>query len=534
MSNLEELEKALSIGVAELTSMSVPGLIEITDPRVASKLVSSISPVFLAEEKSALGWSALIQKLNEFAALKGLASAVDFDLAGIQKGETYALITAVVQVFSLIGLFNPNAWESMLTKVDHDSASQIRLSTEEVIKDFASVIESSETKDVKRIFEKLEVEETKRIEAEEKCKLLENVIQSLTSQLDQANSLMQKKNVEVQEAQRVKDMTLRQMEELMSSQQPFEAEAHEKTIKSLNRVKEDLQHKLMVAEASAAEYSSEAEKLRVLISMSEVKRREAESVHEICDRLRKSNEELRAEKEVYESKLELLSVGNKALVKYQEKLKAETQKNFDLKLHVSELENKIGLLEEKARKSSESLQMLKDSKASFGEVTTQLSLQMLEAENESLRQQLKLFKSEASQESQKAFERDEQESLSEIQAVKLRTLSLENNMLTAKNRRLTIASKIGTFSNLDQAKSVDMAPRPSISTPSETQQEEIAKVQKNCSEKLELLYAALMQYAQYSVVGNARLFAPGLEERKRDVLRQFTLNNILNGPASPQ
>ena len=521
----------MAIGVAEIADCDCDDLSEIASPQIASKLVSAISPSFFGKNAGLMSWTMLVDKINDFTATKGLQIGLEFDSAGVEKGDLGSLLAATVQILALIGLYNRKVWNSMLNKIDHASSTQIRLSTEEIMKDIETSIETSETKDIRRLCEKLEVEEEKRVESEEKCKQLETYIHSLSTQLDNANSMLQKKTQEVQEANRIRDMTLRQMEEMMNSQAPFQAESHDRMLKQLNRAKEELSHKLMLAEASSAESSAEAEKLRVLLSISEGRRREAETVHETCERLRKANEELRAEKEIADSKLQLLSVGEKALLKYQEKLKVESQKYFDLKIAFSELENKLALTEKKLQTSTENFQLLKSANDTESDnLSTQISFQLLEEENNSLKQQLKNAMNELSRVSFRSMDKESQENINEVNALKLRTLSLENNLLNARNTRLTIASKIGTFTNLEtQKSSADTVPRPSISTTNEVSQEEISRVKKACDEKIEMMYTVFMQYSREAVIGNTRLFCPDRAERKRDVLKPFTLNNILKG-----
>lgn len=508
--------------VGEITDRNFENLADLPNSPIISLLLSNVRRDSLPanDEGTNNNWISIFNKLFSFA--QAHAFTLEIELEELERGDLSALCGTVIQILALISIFNPLKWEKAYAAVDHESRKVIDSTVLAVAQELKA--QRSSAGDIKRVLERLEREEERRLKAEEQILQLEEQLTAVKAELQGANRTIAQKMEEVNEVKRSRANTLRQFEDLLYSSNPLGAD-DQKAIEKLNSEKESLTDKLIKSEQIIYEKTNEAEKLRVLLSVSEGKRREAEGMQETCDKLLRANEELKAERDVRESKLQLLEIGEKTILRYQERLKEETQRNFDLKLRVSELESKVKSLETKIASDGENLALLKSSSVADRDHPSFST--SLDDENNQLKEKVRQLTIELGKMNIAVLEREEKENNHKMHAIKLKTLSLENNMLVAKNKRLELASKVGTFNCLDLPFSADQAPRISIRTQNETNAEDVARVKAACEEKLDVVYSAVVMYAQNLMYSQSRFFAPNQEERKRDVLKQFTLNNIL-------
>lgn len=525
MSGLAEFDRLLSRGVSELIEENLGSLMHLKAEKIF-KLVS-----FLGEELSAdhrgedpdHAWVWASKKITAFAMKRGCK--VEFDVTELEKGDLSAVVEATVQILGLLSVYKKKVWEKVLASLENGSREQLEDMIKEVAKEFVKE-SASMPLDIKRLLTRIEFEETKRIQAEEVVYSLTLAHQNLKTEVSSAKEQLTSKLKEIEEANKIKDLTMKQIDELSSTNSSKLFENQSQIVKNLNKEKEALGQKVNSAEAKAAECMNELEKVKVLLAVSESKRREAEALQEIVEKLKETNDELAVDKEVCESKLELVNAGEKAIFRYQERVKEQTQKNFDLKLQITDLESKINSMERKLESSSENIKFLKQTSATLTRADTPPPL--LEAENQNLKNEIRKLYNEINKIALSKLEKEGQLNNFEFQNIKFKTLSLEKNVLLNKNRKLEIASKIGTFNNFDNIlKEFNEQNMPQCFRVSaelnETLEKERKKDKKLDDETFDMLYTICSNYTNEML----KDLEPKPKERERDVLRQFTLNNLL-------
>ena len=520
MSEISDLELAVCLVLNELTETVYDSVHGFCAKRTLKPLLLCLDARHFAAEKEYAAWEELGAQLMAFGRRKNVEFSVEFDAEGIEREDLAACISAAVQLLALVSLFNARRWEQALGTLTADNRDQVKYAVEEVM----AFVSPSKNSDFMRMLRRLEEEETRRCELETKTAEQQRQLQKLGDQLARAEQGVGQKEAELVELRRVKAATLLQLEEFYAAQAPATNSDYSAKIARLNAEREELAAKLAQTEALLCDAANQGEKLKVQLAVSENKRREAESLVDTCEKLRKSNEELRVELGVADSKLQLLAMGEKIIQRYQERAKAVTQENTDLRLNVADLEAKLRNFEQKVRCADENLQYLQQSTLT-GEKGTFSTVGDLEDENLKLRDKVQRLELHLDQLRGNLSQMDADSK--QLQMVKMRALSLENNMLSAKNRRFEMASRIGTFTNFDM-QLAESEPRLSIKV---EQSEDVVRARKASDDRCEIMYSLLVEHAQRAMYDTQRLLLPSAGERTRDPLKPFTLNNVLRARA---
>lgn len=537
---------------------------------LVSQLLNSIDKKIFPSGQENMTWDKAKFALDKFLAMKGLGHQnLEFEFHEIASGSHLAIANSVLQIITIMAVFNPERWESAYKNLDQVSQQTIGPVMDAMIEDLKNELEYAKasiktamenSEDVKHLLQKLERNELRMAEYESQFLAYEKNLFMEQKENQELKRMLEQKDQELFETKQAKDDLLVQLECSMYSRSRNLDEQEIERIQKLNEEIEDLNRKLYHARDTIAEKENELDKKDLHINLLESKVRESDELKEQMNHYKKLAENLKREKEITETKLKILEMADKNITTLKSQLKDEQEKICTLKVENLNLKNQNEGLNKRLSYAHEKVTLIK--KASFANLENHNSLVAFQTlfnvdhpegnqrfrQNEVFSGELKEHDSEEIN-SPTSFEqsvkmREDQDKLmeefddvDERQSMFIRSLQLPlANMYANRsskqsldfNGNLRISTKPMTKNKLSKLITDDLDDFDDDDDEDDEVKDEPKKGRLAMDgESVELLYSVLMEFVHHDLVRNRVCLTEG-PQRSRDILRPFALSNFVN------
>jgi hypothetical protein len=560
---MEDLNVNICKVLQEMTDYNIESVSEMETGFLLANLLQQVdSDEFSSKDKTLNNWQHAKDRLEHFLSSKGLINQnLDFELPAIRKGEPQAIVSALLQIFAILAAFNPSNWERIINCVNYIAKVTIMKFLETMIADIREEIKFSRSAskgshfdspdDMRVLLHKLERHEATIDSQQASIAELKAELEKEYQEKQKVSRALEEKNKEILEMQQIKNEALKLLEcNYVSKREEDPGEGLNKKIVKLNHEIDALNEKLLESRSTIIDKENEIDKLRLMQAFLEEKKTELEETNEQLSYYKKLTDNMKKEKEIYDSKLKCFEYADKNISKLKDLLKEEKQTAITFKLRSSEQEQTIAALQRRLGNSEDKVTIMKksylgnQSSSDSNEVFFQTNyLKDLEEENARLKQQTRDLNAQLNEQEMKNFTDELKEKETELMRSQIKSLLIENDHLTVqkavhrKRYSHSIASidpndlELNHLLNLKEENESVILQNVKTGDFSWERDDDEPKVGLP-SPKLDdfgLIYTCIMNYG-YRELLRDRLLVPGRPERTRDILRPFALPSQLLAP----
>ncbi len=537
---------------------------------LVNHLLSAIDKKFFPFRQEGLTWEKAKLSLEKFLAMKGLGHQnLEFEFHEIASGSIMAIANAVLQMITIMAVFNPKGWEGIFKTLDQSAQQTINPVIEAMVEDLKNELEFAKasiktaienSEDVKHLLQKLERYELRMAEYESQFQIYEKNLFMEQKENQELKRVLEQKDQQLFETKQAKDDLMVQLECSMYSRSKNLDEEEIERIQKLNEEIADLNRKLYHVRDTIAEKENELDKKDLHINFLESKLRETDELKEQMNHYKKLAENLKREKEITETKLKILEMADKNITTLKTQLKDEQEKAYTLKVENLNLKNQNEGLNKRLSYAHEKVTLIK--KASFANLEHHNSLVAFQTLfnvdqpdcNQRFRQN-EVFSGDLQE--QVSQEVDSPTSFDQSMQFKEEEDKLQEEFMDVDGRQSMFIKQIplplgNMYSNRNSKQSLDLNGNLKINIKAsnknklcklitddfdgfddeDEEDEEVKDEPKKGrkaldNESLELLYSVLMEFVHHDLVRNRVCLVEG-PQRSRDILRPFALSNFVN------
>ena len=536
---MDDIDTCLCKLIQDLTYGNIESLEEMSDGYLLSNLLYKIDPQYFYLSDKLENWINAKTQLEQYLSKNGLENQVlDFDEKSISEGVLEYLVSAILQILAIYAAFNDNEWAVVSEQFEPSQKNLILPILNPMIADITEEREKAPKNDEMKVLlltlEKRETElnnvKKQLCSTKDELNLSKTEIQTLTKE-------NKKLNTELQDLHRLKNDTIKQIEEFYANKDDMENENElTRRMKQIVSERDELADKLFRLQLSITDKDNEIEKLNLVKNAYETKKSEIESFTEQVHYYKTQNEKLKADIELKDSKLSALEHADFQINKLKEKVKEQYSKLSELKLEKIENENTIKNMEKQVSIANEKVDFIRQRSNSLNEsaidmVQDSAYVSNIEEENENLKRKLNYLMNEISEK--------------DIKELESAFLEKENQLLSGKVKGLLMHSKSLTVQNPandhNQKRSKELSELACISPEKRSlkdnkgfnstlqniaSENSLYEIKADPTESMNILYTVCMEIIQKEMMRN-RALAPTYNERKRDIFKQFALSNVM-------
>lgn len=357
--SMEDLNKSLCSFLFEMTNYPIKNLKEIKNGLLLSMILNKIDSEFFKINDLYNNWVQCKAILDEFLVQKGLTShKIEFDFEEITAGSTESITNALLQIFTIMAVFNKNNWNEYISYLDSKTKTQINTITENLIEELEcktlkikeNAISLQEKTQVKALLIKLEKLENQLEESQILIKNLKNELLIQNKENVQKSHLLEIKQKEIQELNLVKDQLVEQMGNVIKEKSHFNEAFWKKKLQTQNFELEKANKRIDQLNTVLIEKDDEISKKDMNIAVLLNKESQLVETIELLNECRHKNEELKKEYDIRSSKLIRSNFDLKSKIAndfLNSQLIAEKDQSSKVKSEVNLLKNKNSELKKK-------------------------------------------------------------------------------------------------------------------------------------------------------------------------------------------
>lgn len=543
---MEEIDLTFSKIISELTFSPIESLREMKDGYLVAELLSQLSSASVNETAKFESWTDAKIALEAYLSDKGLNNQMlDIDVSLITNGTLEHLISAVLQIFAIIAVFNHEEWNAVLDKLDENHKNLILPIIDPLISDIHDEINQiSQHDDVRQLLLKLERQHSEINELRHSVEEKTQNIQRKAKEIEKLNLNNKNLSNELKELQKNKNETIQQLEDFYSSKNKgFDDEELSKRLNRIVSERDDIADKLFRVQLIVVDKDNEIEKLTLIKDAYEAKHMETDGYNEQIEYYKSLIEKMKTDLDVKDSKIKMLEVAEEKVTRLRDKVREQSTQLGSLRLENIDLENKLKTVERKLKAADEKVDLLKKKNSGLFEPNRDLfseSTQMarLEDENDDLKRKIstlidKLGETEIDKLDAEMIERSNQ-----LLKGKVKSLLLLNDTMGGTQSPYFESSKI-THSHVvygTQFHPIEEESREGLfgltSTLKELQSDQsIIEKAYYDQENVDILYSVCMEYVRKDIM-KTRMLMPTRADRKRDIFKMFSLTDMIGDKSS--
>lgn len=563
---MNDFQSSLCDLLLNLTDIPVGALSEVRQGVYLSNIMHNIDPDFFALDNTLDDWHEAQFLIERFLASKGIQDkSVEFEINDILYGKLEQLVSAIFQLFALVALFNPPRWAKVVASADSKTMAVIKPILDPMVEEAAekfnltaAAFTPQEENDVTLMLRKLERYQSRIEEFELKIKDLKAEINTEKEENLRKQREIERQKMEIQQIKQLKEDMLYQLEFTIPKENQARETAQTTRIATLTA-------ELTEALKRAAELGVDVDRAReeiqahlLTIDSLRDRQRQFDEVMAQCNYYKNLSESLRVEREIGEAKIKGYEGIDKKLRETLDLLQQERNGANSLKLTNVSLQNKIESLLKRLNFAEEKAKMMRKQSISnverYNEMVKQLSfIRELEEQNVRMRNvlcSLMRVRDMDGLHKLQQYVADERlvstkstwDCLGTNQSLVERNLENEDVCRSfadghgaptppERNPRARLEAESVSDDSENEASNATLRMESSVLEALDHRQQTMQEiVEKRCdfsAHNIQILYSVFME-SQAQSLGRGRSLVSARENRGREILKPFPMDNVMN------
>lgn len=529
---MNNLEYAICDLVSMICDNEIPSILEINLPRNQKALLLWININFFSK-KVIKNWNDTKIAIENFLKEKNIHQKLDFKIDQMEDGSKEYIISAVIQIISIIAIFNEDHFENLINTIDYETKSVLQQILNPMINGMKEEIMHTKTnsknidfkdtyvsQDIKETFRKLEQQDDIIKDKEIEIDDLKERLSNKEKEFEKVNFAFLNKTKEFNEMITFKDETIKQLED--ACQNKADKEEFENVLYKVNRLENDnkkLYENNISKDLEIKDKINEIEKMKLSDDFYQKQKKEFEEVIEQLRYYKDLVQKLKTEKEVNESKIKIFEMKQKSIKNLRQDLQTEIKEKEKLNSMVQNLEAKTINMKKKIQMEKEKVDFIKQSSMSnLGRfIEDGKVFRELEQENDLLKSKIMTLQDIGS------VQEDFPLCKSMANLNNFGNNNFFKKMKSKKRFSISISEKSGEGSS-------NYVTTKEILKSNKENNYKIIDEKKNedkFNEDIKLLYSVFLEFTNKQAFSKS-FFIPKKQKRKRNIFDKFTLSNVLN------
>ena len=542
---MNNLEYAICDLVSMICDNEIPSILDINLPRNQRALVLWININYFSN-KTIKNWVDTKTSIENFLKDKNIHQNLDFKIDQMEEGSKENIISAVIQIISIIAIFNEDHFENLINTIDYETKSILQTILKPMINGMKEEIMHTKgnqqnvdfkdtyvSNDIKETFRKLEQQDDMIKEKDFEIAELKERFTNKVKEFEKVNFAFLNKTKEFNEMITFKDETIKQLED--ACQNKADKEDFQMILQKVNRLEKEnrkLHESNLSKDLEIKDKLNEIEKMKLSEDFYQQKKKEFEEVIEQLKYYKDLVQKLKTEKEVNESKIKIFQMKQKSIQVLRKDLQTEIKEKEKLSSMVQNLEAKTINMKKKIEMEKEKVDFIKQSSiTNFGKfIEDGKVFRELEQENVLLKSKIMTLQEIGSGQEDYPLCK----SMANIGKFGNNFFQKKSKDKFKKNRySISISEKSGEgTSNYVTTKEILLSDKENFKSekgilPSEKEVVNKEKIEEKFNEDIKLLYSVFLEFTNKEAFSKS-FFIPKKQKRKRNIFDKFTLTNVLN------
>lgn len=541
---MDDIDSSLCKLIQELTYGNIESLREMRNGYLLSNLLNRLDPQFFYMSKKLDNWVNAKSQLEHYLNDKGLENqSLDFDDDAIEEGVLENIISAVLQIIAIYAAFNEKEWLELCAHFEPIQKNLMLPILNPMIDDIVEQKQHLPKKDeMKTLLHRLESQEAELNDLRARASFKENELTLTQKELQKVIAENKKLNLELEDLHRLKNETIKQIEEFYATKDERENELElSRRLDKAVADRDDTADKLFRVQLILADKENEIERLTLLKDAYETKKSDMDNFSEQIQYYKAQNEKLKADIEVKDSKLGALEHADIQISRLREKLKDQNLQLSKMKLEQIESENTIKTLETKLSIANEKIDFIRRRGSSLGEHNSEIAHEngyyiRLEEENARLKRKVEVLIKEISSGDMAGLDEELLERDNQILAGRVKGLMMQAQSMSDYNQlqhdEFNIRSNYHADSTYRSPEKHPTVEQGGLNSALHHFMSDNSLIddRDDKSENMNLLYSVCIEFLQKEFM-KARALTPTYDERSRNIFKQFTLANMIKQPS---
>ena len=320
MTGLEDIERLTCLAISELTYSNIQSLSDMSSGFMLSNLLNLISSSHFPVGPEFDDWPRSIEKLSLYMRTNGVDRPFEISYAEVAKGDSRAILGPALQILTIIAALNPDTWTRALIKMPPSSAGTLRAVLDSIAAELREEAASSRRggahieggRDIKALLRRLEQLDERVRDLTSRNESLEKKLTDSQKESAALRATLAEKTREIEELLKARAAFLKALEERPPEICSEESADWRSRAEGLSSENKRLQGRCAALESALDEKSLELQRAKAAAERQQRVLAEAERASsEALDRFRRENSTLKADRELAEARVAVLEAEGK-------------------------------------------------------------------------------------------------------------------------------------------------------------------------------------------------------------------------------